>query len=116
MQHFDTEQDAIAFAMPQLVATLKDDLSRMEVDEVLFYTDEDREVMKAKIADIEEIEPRVIVRPAVLPAPTNFDSLASLETVWAALERLPEDALSDDERDDLNTAMAWIKEDLEAEG
>lgn len=34
----------------------------------------------------------------------------AIEVVWAALDKLPDDALDDDERDQLNTAMAWLKE------
>lgn len=45
-----------------------------------------------------------------LPTPTGFCLEEALETVWAALERLPEGALSDDDRDNLNTAMAWLQE------
>ena len=43
----------------------------------------------------------------------TYDNTASwIDTVWAALEKLPQDALSDDQRDDLNTAMAWLSESL----
>lgn len=34
----------------------------------------------------------------------------AVAVVWAALERLPEGALTDDEQDQLNTAMAWLTE------
>ena len=47
------------------------------------------------------------------PPLTSFDTAQSIEVVWAALERLPEGSLTDEERDDLSTAMAWIKEALE---
>lgn len=114
MRHFKTDAAAIDFALPELIATLKDDLSRMQNEEVLHYTDEDRQSMADKIADLEEITERVTLRPTSIPSPTNFDPVESLQTVWAALERLPEDALTDEERDDLNTAMAWISDDLEA--
>lgn len=50
-----------------------------------------------------------------IPSPTWGDPAESMETVWAALERLPEDALTETERDDLNTAMAWIAEGLDVE-
>ncbi len=51
--------------------------------------------------------------PEPIPTPTNFDQAEALETVWACLERLPDDALTDDDRDNLNTAMAWLNPDLE---
>jgi hypothetical protein len=42
---------------------------------------------------------------------TSWDTSQALEVVWAALERLD---LPEDEQDQLNTAMAWIEEGLDA--
>lgn len=42
---------------------------------------------------------------------TSFDTAQAVAVVWAALMRIE---LSDDEQDQLNTAMAWIEEALEA--
>lgn len=48
-----------------------------------------------------------------IPTPTGFCLDSSIETVWAAIDRLSDDALTEEERDDLNTAMAWITEAIE---
>jgi hypothetical protein len=45
-----------------------------------------------------------------IPTPTNFDLGEALATVWAALDCLPEGALSDAEYGDVCTAMAWLTE------
>ena len=42
---------------------------------------------------------------------SGFDTDQALAVVWAALEQLD---LDDDDSDQLNTAMAWIPEALEA--
>lgn len=55
---------------------------------------------------------RCDVMPEVepIPAPTNTDTASWLQTLWVALERIPEGALDDDDKDNINTAMAWLKE------
>lgn len=47
-----------------------------------------------------------------IPTPTGFCIDASEETIRAALD-LVWDQLTDDERDNVNTAMAWLKEAAE---
>ena len=45
-----------------------------------------------------------------IPSPRGVGRDQAHETVWACLHRLPEGALTETERDDLNTAMASLKE------
>ncbi len=47
-----------------------------------------------------------------IPTPTGWDIYESEATVRAALELVWDD-LTDDERDDVNTAMAWLIEAAE---
>lgn len=63
MKHFETEGDALAYVMPELIATLEDDLGRMEGAESQHYEDEERAEMKARIADLRQIEPYVTLSP-----------------------------------------------------
>jgi uncharacterized protein (DUF1786 family) len=57
MQLFHDPEGALAYAMSEIVATLHDDLERMENSERQHYTDDDRDEMRARIADIEAIAP-----------------------------------------------------------
>ena len=45
----------------------------------------------------------------------RYDPKTWLETVYEALHKIPEDALSPYEHDDLMTAMSWITEDFNYE-
>jgi hypothetical protein len=65
MNYFDNEQAALDYVMPELIATLQDDLDGMESDEAQHYEDTDREDMRNKIADLKAISDRVTLAPAV---------------------------------------------------
>ncbi|MCA0214711.1 MAG: hypothetical protein LCH79_16230 [Proteobacteria bacterium] len=67
-KHFGTAADTLAYVFSELLATLRDDLNSMEKDEPQMYTDEDREDMRARIADIETLE-RLVQVPPSAPAP-----------------------------------------------
>ena len=51
-QHFKDDSEVEAFVSSELVATLEDDLDRMEHQERKEYTPEDRREMRRKIADV----------------------------------------------------------------
>lgn len=63
MRHFETPAEALAYVMPELLDTLRDDLETQEGSEREHYTDEDRQTMRDRIADLEEIAPSVVLRP-----------------------------------------------------
>ena len=56
MRHFESKASALAYVYSELIATLQDDLDRMEGSEREHYTNEDRAEMIARIADIEELD------------------------------------------------------------
>ncbi len=60
MQRFLSPQHCLDYALAEIIDTLRDDLDRQEGNEREHYTDEDRENMRATIADIEAITPDVI--------------------------------------------------------
>lgn len=55
LKHFKTHDEVMSFVESELLATLRDDLDRMEGNEAHHYTDEDREELRNKIADIETV-------------------------------------------------------------
>ena len=57
LQHFTGLGDVLCYITSELLATLQDDLIRMDGREAEHYDDEDRETMRRKIADIEKIAP-----------------------------------------------------------
>lgn len=59
MQHFKSEGDALAYIKAELLATLGDDLERMEGRESQHCEDSDRAEMRNRIADLESIMPRL---------------------------------------------------------
>jgi len=63
LKHFTDEREVLSWALTELLATLRDDLDRMERAERKHYTNEDRREMREKIRDIEHIEPRAVVLP-----------------------------------------------------
>jgi hypothetical protein len=67
LKHFASPYAVLAYIRDELVATLHDDLNRQEGDERARYTDEDREEMRNRIADVEAILPRLILAPVVAP-------------------------------------------------
>lgn len=59
LKHFDSIAAVVGYIGPELVATLRDDLGRMEGEERKHYTNDDRKTMKAKISDIEAVIPNL---------------------------------------------------------
>ena len=55
LSHFASIEDAVNYMTHELIATLQDDLGRMEREERQHYTDEDREVMRKRLADLETV-------------------------------------------------------------
>lgn len=43
---------------------------------------------------------------------TSWDVVQAMEVVWSALSLIPEGVLDSDDTDQLNTAMAWIEDEL----
>ena len=64
MQYFTNEAAALAYIQAEFMATLEDDLGNMEHSEREHYTDEDRDQMRARIADLQAIMPRLHIAPA----------------------------------------------------
>lgn len=56
LKHFSTKADVLAYVADEILATLNDDLERMEGGDAQHYTDEECETMRAKIADIESVD------------------------------------------------------------
>lgn len=63
LQFWKTEAEALDYIRAEFLATLRDDLDRMEREERQHYEDSDREEMRARIADLESIMPRLTVTP-----------------------------------------------------
>lgn len=63
LQFWKTEAEVLDYIRNEFLATLNDDLERMEGAERQHYEDEDREEMRARIADLESIMPRLTVTP-----------------------------------------------------
>ena len=61
MKHFKNPQEALAYVMPELIATLQDDLERMCCEEWDQYEESDRAEMRSKIADLEAIQDDVVL-------------------------------------------------------
>jgi hypothetical protein len=61
LQHFTRPQEVCGYITYELLETLKDDLQRMESHEQQHYTDEDREEMRNKIADVEMVSPLLAI-------------------------------------------------------
>jgi len=63
MKHFANEDAALQYIRDELLATLRDDLENMEGREARHYEDSDRAEMRDRIADLESVMPRLMVRP-----------------------------------------------------
>lgn len=46
---------------------------------------------------------------------TGWDTNQALKVIWAAIDTIPENTLDDDDSDQLNTAMAWVKDACECD-
>jgi hypothetical protein len=64
MKHFPDETAALDYIRDELLATLRDDLDRMEGGESQHYEDADRAEMRDRISDLESVMPRLMLRPA----------------------------------------------------
>jgi hypothetical protein len=51
-QHFENDADVRGYIESELLATLEDDLQRMEKSERSHYSDGDRDEMRARIHDV----------------------------------------------------------------
>lgn len=63
MKHFPTEDAALQYIRDELLATLRDDLERMEGRESQHYEDSDRAEMRDRISDLESVIPRLMIVP-----------------------------------------------------
>lgn len=59
LKFFDDTQTALSYAASELVATLEDDLNRMQGSEREHYSNEDRAKMRARIADLKTVSPLI---------------------------------------------------------
>jgi hypothetical protein len=55
LKHFESRQAVVDYISSEIVDTLKDDLDRMEREDYRHYTDEDRQTMRNRIADVEAV-------------------------------------------------------------
>lgn len=55
--HFESPAEVVAYIGVEIVATLEDDLARMQGEESQHYTDEDRAEMVNRIADVRSLAP-----------------------------------------------------------
>lgn len=70
-KQFSSAEDVIQFAMSEIIATLQDDLDRMQNSEREHYSKHDRENMKNKISDIKKVESLANHAPALFYAGIN---------------------------------------------
>ncbi|MDR5839377.1 hypothetical protein [Caballeronia sp. LZ034LL] len=56
-QHFASREAVVEYIGRELLATLQQDLENMEHGEYHQYSDEDREEMRNRIADVEAVVP-----------------------------------------------------------
>ena len=64
LQYFKDESAALEYIRAELLATLRDDLDRQEGEESQHYSDDDRQEMRARIADLESVMPRLCIKGA----------------------------------------------------
>lgn len=64
MKYFADETAALVYIRDELLATLRDDLIRMEGPEWQHYEDADRADLRDCISDLESVMPRLTLRPA----------------------------------------------------
>jgi len=83
LKHFVTTGAVVSYVTGELLATMRDDLDRMQNSERQHYTDQDRQDKKDKIRDVEAIEDFLVVA-APIAGPTLE------QTVKAFMARLPE--------------------------
>jgi|CXWL01.1.fsa_nt_gi hypothetical protein len=68
LRFFDDEPAVLTYLTRELLDTLRDDLNKMKGEERQHYTSADRKEMQAKIADIESIEDRVVLKEHPKPS------------------------------------------------
>lgn len=73
LNFFASIAEAAAYMAEELLATLNEDLRRMERKEFHFYSDADREEMRARIGDLEEVAPLVAAAFAEKSAPQTTE-------------------------------------------
>lgn len=62
LKHFANTAAALAYIQSEFLDTLRDDLANMEGRESDVYEDEDRQEMRDRIADLESIMPRLMIK------------------------------------------------------
>lgn len=85
MRHFKTREAALAYVMPELLDSLLEDLERQCGSEREHYTDEDRNDMEKRIADLEEIEQDVMLANAEADMASLIAKGATLQDFIRAL-------------------------------
>ena len=84
----------LAYITSELLATLRDDLDKMQRSERQHYTRDDCKAMKAKIHDIESIEHRVVLVDSLTHTRDTFvRMIANLKTE----EEFGDDGMSGDD-------------------
>ena len=60
--HFESPAEVVAYIGAEIVATLEDDLARMQGEESQHYTDEERAEMVNRISDVRTLAPDLTAR------------------------------------------------------
>jgi hypothetical protein len=68
MKYFNDLDEAVTYAVEELLATLEDDLERMSFAQEHLYSDEDREEEKARLEDVRAVAPIMVHAPEMLAA------------------------------------------------
>ena len=71
MEIFENEQEALEWALDEVIVTLVGQLGLMETTERAHYTADDRVDMEKRIADIEHLKGRAVV---VAQLPSNLQA------------------------------------------
>ena len=79
LKFFASISDAVEYMTREVLSTLRSDLSRMNFVRRDFFTDEDREEMRARIADLKQIIPAVMAAFAEPEAPKQPEPFAAPE-------------------------------------
>ncbi|MEW8139536.1 MAG: hypothetical protein AB2761_20935 [Candidatus Thiodiazotropha endolucinida] len=80
-QLFKDLNQACAYIAFEFISTLKDDLRRMEIEEAEHYTDYDREMMRLRIADLNQVMPIIQQLPELLKEINDVNRLISDATM-----------------------------------
>lgn len=127
MRRFPSREQALYYGWSELLDTLRDDLERMKGADSEHYTDDDRTEMAERIADLEELESDVILRPSPDDAwqicrssPGMFGVFYDAQEICTVMDGWAEEDDSDnpdpdghffdwDDPDDRAALLAWCK-------